>query len=231
MPDREALVFRDRRLTWAQLTERTRRLANHLHAAGLGCHTERDRAGARGSPARTTSPSTATTATSTSRACSARSRRGWRRSTSTTATWPRSCSTCSPTPGAQAIVYHSRVRARRSPRCATSCPTCELLLQVADDSGHAAAARGRLVRGRAGRRPGRAAAGRAVARRPLHPLHRRHHRHAQGRAVAPGRHLHGVLRRRRRDRHRRWTTIVAAAARRRLQRCPRRRSCTAPATG
>ena len=28
-----------------------------------------------------------------------------------------------------------------------------------------------------------------VGRRPLHPLHRRHHRHAQGRAVAPARHL------------------------------------------
>ncbi len=43
MPDREALVFGDRRFTWAQLTDRTRRLASHLHAAGLGCHTERDR--------------------------------------------------------------------------------------------------------------------------------------------------------------------------------------------
>ena len=40
-PDREALVFGDRRFTWAQIAERSRRLANHLHAAGLGCHTER----------------------------------------------------------------------------------------------------------------------------------------------------------------------------------------------
>jgi fatty-acyl-CoA synthase len=40
--DDEALVFRDRRFTWRQLTERTRRLANVLHDAGLGCHTERD---------------------------------------------------------------------------------------------------------------------------------------------------------------------------------------------
>ncbi len=29
-PDDECLVFRDRRLTWAEVTERTRRLANHL---------------------------------------------------------------------------------------------------------------------------------------------------------------------------------------------------------
>jgi fatty-acyl-CoA synthase len=42
-PDQECLVFRDRRYTWAQVAERTRRLANVLHHAGLGCHAERDR--------------------------------------------------------------------------------------------------------------------------------------------------------------------------------------------
>ncbi len=36
VPDRECLVFRDRRLTWAQVTDRTRRLANHLRGLGLG---------------------------------------------------------------------------------------------------------------------------------------------------------------------------------------------------
>lgn len=41
-PDQECLVFRDRRLTWADLQDRTRRLANHLIAAGHGCHTERE---------------------------------------------------------------------------------------------------------------------------------------------------------------------------------------------
>ncbi len=40
-PDEECLVFRDRRLTWSQIEDRTRRLANHLLGAGLGCHTER----------------------------------------------------------------------------------------------------------------------------------------------------------------------------------------------
>jgi fatty-acyl-CoA synthase len=40
-PDAECLVFRDRRLTWADITERTRRLANHLLGQGLGCHVER----------------------------------------------------------------------------------------------------------------------------------------------------------------------------------------------
>ena len=41
-PDEVCLVFRDKRLTWAQVTERTRRLANHLLGAGLGCHVERE---------------------------------------------------------------------------------------------------------------------------------------------------------------------------------------------
>ena len=34
-------VHGDRRLTWADVAERTNRLANHLVARGLGCHTER----------------------------------------------------------------------------------------------------------------------------------------------------------------------------------------------
>ncbi len=40
-PDQLCLVFRDRRLTWADVTERTRRLANYFSSRGLGCHTER----------------------------------------------------------------------------------------------------------------------------------------------------------------------------------------------
>ena len=41
-PDKECLIFRDQRLTWADVTERTRRLANYLIAQNLGCHTERE---------------------------------------------------------------------------------------------------------------------------------------------------------------------------------------------
>ena len=40
IPDRECIVFRDRRLTWAQVNERTRRLANVLADAGLGARPE-----------------------------------------------------------------------------------------------------------------------------------------------------------------------------------------------
>src|SRR4051812_8782279 len=36
VPDRECLVWRDHRLTWREMGERTRRLANLLHDHGLG---------------------------------------------------------------------------------------------------------------------------------------------------------------------------------------------------
>jgi fatty-acyl-CoA synthase len=39
--DADCLVFRDRRFSWAEITERTRRLANHLIGEGLGVTTER----------------------------------------------------------------------------------------------------------------------------------------------------------------------------------------------
>ena len=41
VPDRECIVWRDRRLTYRDVTERSRRLATYLHRAGLGAHTER----------------------------------------------------------------------------------------------------------------------------------------------------------------------------------------------
>ena len=41
IPDRECIVFRDRRFTWAETRERSRRLASVLRAHGLGCHRER----------------------------------------------------------------------------------------------------------------------------------------------------------------------------------------------
>jgi acyl-CoA synthetase (AMP-forming)/AMP-acid ligase II len=41
IPDREVLVWRDRRLTHADLRDRSRRLASYLHGRGLGVRTER----------------------------------------------------------------------------------------------------------------------------------------------------------------------------------------------
>jgi len=41
VPERECLVFRDRRLSWAEVSDRTRRLADVLRQHGLGCQRER----------------------------------------------------------------------------------------------------------------------------------------------------------------------------------------------
>ena len=41
-PHEECLIFRDKRFTWQQISDRTRQLANYLVSQGLGCHTERE---------------------------------------------------------------------------------------------------------------------------------------------------------------------------------------------
>lgn len=41
VPDRELVIQGDRRYTYAQIVERSQRLAAYLHSQGLGCHTER----------------------------------------------------------------------------------------------------------------------------------------------------------------------------------------------
>src|SRR3984957_1968642 len=41
LADRECIVWRDRRLTYGQVSERSRRLAAYLHGRGLGLHHER----------------------------------------------------------------------------------------------------------------------------------------------------------------------------------------------
>ena len=116
---------------------------------------------------------------------------------------------------AKAIVYHAEF----APRVAAirdRLPELRVLIQVADESGNDAAARRGRLRDRRRARPAPAQGMPAPdRRRPLHPLHRRHHRHAQGRAVAPGRHL----------RRRRWVARRSAATRpfdRRTTRSPSR---------
>lgn len=45
IPDRELIIQGDRRYTYAQVIERSTRLAAYLHSQGLGCHTERSALG------------------------------------------------------------------------------------------------------------------------------------------------------------------------------------------
>ena len=115
-PARDCIVAGDRRLTYAQVTERTRRLANFLSERGIGCRRERARSSP-GNRARTTWRSTCTTGSSISRRCSPATRRAPRRSTSTTATWRRSSSTCSATRAPRAVVYHSEFAPTGRARC------------------------------------------------------------------------------------------------------------------
>ena len=86
---------------------------------------------------------------------------------------------------AAAVVYHASF-APTLAEVLPDVPGVRLLLQVDDGSAH------RAPDGAADYEAALAAAdpvaaGRAVARRPLHPLHGRHDRHAQGRALAAGR--------------------------------------------
>ena len=93
-----------------------------------------------------------------------------------------------------------RAEARRDPRPAL--PRCTRYIAVDDGSRDATSTPLDAVEYEAAlaRRVAGARLRAALGRRPLHPLHRRHHRHAEGRDVAPRGHL---LRRARRRRHRR----------------------------
>ena len=189
VPDQTFVTWRGRRFTYAEVDRRVTGFANYLASVGLGCRTERTPCRAT-NPARITSRSTSTTATSTSRGCSGRTGRASHRSTSTTATSRRSCATCSTTPHAAAVVYHAEF-APRSPRSATGLPDLRRPAPGRRRVGQRPAARSRRLRGRILATPAPdAGLADAVARRSLHPLHRWHHGHAQGRAVAPARHLH-----------------------------------------
>ena len=100
----------------------------------------------------------------------------------------------STTRDARAVVYHARF-APMLARIRARLPQVRLWLQVADESGEP------LLPGALDYEAALAAATPApprgpLARRPLHPLHRRHDGHAEGRALAPGGHLpRGALRR------------------------------------
>ena len=87
--------------------------------------------------------------------------------------------------GARAVVYHRSLRAAARGGRATT--TDLVLIDVDDGSGSRPAAGQHRLRGGRGHAARRSAG--SVARRSLPGLHRRDHRSAEGRALAPGRHL------------------------------------------
>ena len=232
VPDRECVVAGGVRRTWAETTDRTRRLAAVLADAG-----HRAAGGAR-RPRRPLAPWE-----SPHDHVALYLHNGHEYLEGMLGAWKARAAGGQrqlPLRGRRAALRPGRQRRRgRSIYHGAFAPTLAEVLADLPDLPAAAAGRRRL-----GRRCCRAPVGYEdalaaatprppdgpVARRPLHPLHRRHHRHAQGHAVAPGR-LPGHRARRRRGRS---PTIVEPRARSRArpaQRCRRRRSCTAPPTG
>ena len=136
IPERECIVFRDRRFTWAQFNERTRRLGNYLRGRGLGCHQERGDAAelrVRPGPPRHLSLQLPRVPRGDGRRLQG-ARRAVQRQLPLRRR--RARSTCSTTP--------TRARSSTTPasrptsqRIRAELPNLEVLLQVRDDSGHA----------------------------------------------------------------------------------------------
>ena len=133
--DRECLVWRDRRLTYADSWPSGPAAWPRTCTSGASGCTPSGPGSPATSPARTTWRSPSTTATSTSRRCSAPTGPGWPRSTSTTATSEPSCSTCCGDAGARGIIYHAAF-APVVAEVLPDLPELEVLIQVADDSGN-----------------------------------------------------------------------------------------------
>ena len=227
-PADEALVFRERRLSWLELTERTRRLANVLHEAGLGCHTERNEL----EPWESGQDHLAIYLHNGNEYLEAMLGAFKARVAPFNVNYryvAEELRYLLTDADARAVVVHS-----------TFAPTlAEVLPDVPAPAARAPGPRRQRPRpacparqwyeAGAGRRQCRRPPVDALAGRPLHPVHRRHDRHAEGRAVASGRRVAGVLRRAPRPPRR---------PRRRRPRPPRppgrcwpHRSCTGPVTG
>ena len=223
VPDHEALVCGERRLTFAGCDERANRLAHVLQDRGIGAgdhvalylyngdrvprgHARRVQA-RRGADQRQLPLRRGRAAVPPRRRRRARRRVPRRVRTEARRDRRASCPSC-----------------RRSSRSTTTSHAMRrgrAVGAIAYEAALAAASAGARLRA-------------ALGRRPLHPLHRRHHRHAQRRHVAPRRRLlrrdRWRGRRRRADRRRRRRSPSAACSPA-PGACPRARSCTAPRTG
>ena len=170
VPEREAVVCNDA-APHLRGARRTRRPGSRTR-----CATPESRSA-------TTSASTCATRSRTWRRCSPATSRAPFRSTSTTATSPTSCATCATTPTSSRSFHDADTAiARRRGSLAPALGTSSV---VAGSPTPYEAPRGVGIGGTRSRP--------ALRRRPLRALHRRDDRPAEGRGVAPGRH---VLRRR-----------------------------------
>ena len=187
IPDHTFLVWRDRRLTYAEADARIDGLARYLTSVGLGCHTERD--AARRPRIRSGSP----------RDLPAQRQRV-----------PRGDDGQLPRQGGSVQrqlplrLRRARLPAHRLERAGPGVPRRVRPARGRDprppssppspDSGgrrlrQRTAARGRRLRDHPGHAGAVGWTAHAVGRRSVHPVHRRHHRNAEGRALAPARHL------------------------------------------
>ena len=196
IPDRELIIQGDRRYTYAEIMERSQRLAAYLHSRGLGCHTERSALDGHevgqdlvglyayngnefvesllGAFAARVAPFNVNF-----------------RYVKSELQYLLADS------GATALIYHAAF-APRVAEVLPDLPQLRVLIQIADDSGNA------LLDGAVDYEDAISSelpdAGRpALPRRPVRALHRRHDRDAERRAVASARHLHDVVRRAQHD--------------------------------
>ena len=187
-PDRDCIVFGDRRFSFAQTDERARRFARALHAWGLGAHRERSEL----APYESGQSHLGLYMANCNEFLEAMLGAYQARVAPFNVNYRYVADELVyllDNAGADALMYHARFA-----------PTLALALQqlppmrlihVDDQSGNdplPGAVRYEDLLASSGVRL--AAARRAVAGRPLCALHRRYHRDAQGGAVAPERHLH-----------------------------------------
>ncbi len=219
--DREFIIQGDRRYTYAQIVERSNRLAAYLHTRGLGCKTERSELAGHevgqdllGIYAYN-GPEYVEGMLGAWRARVAPFNVNYRYVKS-------ELHYLLADSGATALLYHasfapaSRRRAAPASAPARADPDRRRL-------GQRPGARRRRLRVDRRVRASAAAAGRTVTRRPVRALHRRDDRHAQGRAVAPARHLHDLVRRPEHG-HRRASSGPTTRSRSALRRIRARRS-------
>ena len=190
IPEREALVWRDRRLTH-RAARRAQPPLREPPARRAGSRVTRERAALAGHESGQDHLAHLPLQRQRVPRGDARRLQGARRAAQRQLPLRRggARSTCSTNARARAVIYHAEF----APRVAAIRDRAARARGAAPGGATTPATRCCPARWTTRRRSPRASPAQprrhALARRPLHPLHRRHDRHAEGRAVALGRHL------------------------------------------